>query len=68
VHLILGVGEILGALMLLVRGVVVIGGRLLMFIFALAIFTHLLHGMLNVGSLVTYFAAAWTVASGKSGA
>ena len=66
-RLILGIGEILGSILLLVPGVTAIGGRLLMFIFALAILTHLLHGMLNVGSLVIYFAGAWVLASTRGG-
>jgi hypothetical protein len=35
-------------------------------IFVLAILVHLLHGIFNVGNLVIYTAAAWTIASAKA--
>jgi cytochrome bd-type quinol oxidase subunit 1 len=41
------------------------GGWFLVGIFALAIAVHLLHGAYNVGNVVIYTAAAWTVARGK---
>ncbi|HKW18985.1 MAG TPA: hypothetical protein VJO35_15865 [Terriglobales bacterium] len=62
-RLVLGGGEVLGAILLAIPGAEAIGGRVLMFIFAVAIVTHLLHGMPNVGPLVIYFAAAWVLAS-----
>ena len=37
-----------------------------MIIFLFAILIHLLHGMVNVGSLVIYSAAAYAVASTRS--
>ena len=65
IRLILGWGEIVGALLLLFPRTVSQGGWLLIVIFLLAIVVHLLHGTLNVGSLVVYSSVAWAVASGK---
>jgi hypothetical protein len=66
VRLILGWGEILGAVLLLIPQTAVRGAWALLVIFALAILVHLLHGMFNVGSLVIYAGAAWAVATGKT--
>jgi DoxX-like protein len=65
VRQVLGWGEIIGALLLLIPRTAVRGGWILVGIFVLAIAAHLLHGTFNVGNLVIYTAAAWTVASGK---
>jgi uncharacterized membrane protein YphA (DoxX/SURF4 family) len=65
-RLILGWGEIIGAILLLIPRTVSRGGWVLIAIFVLAIAVHLLHGMYNVGDLVIYTAAAWAIASGKS--
>ena len=59
---VLGWGEIIGAVLLLIPRTAVRGGWVLMGIFVLAIIVHLLHGMYNVGSLAIYTAAAWAVA------
>jgi hypothetical protein len=64
-RLLLGWGEIIGSILLLiprtgVRGAWILGGT-----FVLAIIVHLLHGMPNVGALAIYTAAAWAVAMGK---
>jgi hypothetical protein len=64
-RLILGWGEIVGAILLLIPRTAVRGGWVLMAIFVLAVAIHLLHGMFNVGDLAIYTAAAWAVASGK---
>jgi hypothetical protein len=64
-RLILGWGEIIGAVLLLIPRTAVRGGWVLIAIFALAIIVHLLHGMFNVGNLVIYTAAAWAVAVGQ---
>jgi hypothetical protein len=61
----LGWGEIVGAVLLLIPRTVVRGGWLLIAIFVLALIVHLLHGMYNVGNLAIYAAAAWVVAAGK---
>jgi|SRR5581483_2975284 len=66
VRLILGWGELIGALLLLIPATAVRAAWLLLFIFMLAILIHLLHGMPNVGSLVVYSAAAWAIAWGKA--
>ena len=65
IRLVLGWGEIAGAVLLLIPRTVARGGWLLLFIFLFAIVIHLLHGMPNVGKLVIYSAAAWAVAYGK---
>ena len=62
---VLGWGEIIGAVLLLIPQTTVRGGWLLVGIFALAIVVHLLHGMFNVGSLAVYTAAACAIAIGK---
>lgn len=67
IRLFLGVGELAGAVFLMLPRTVSIGGWLLVFSFFAAIVIHLLHGMPNVGALVIYSAAAWTVASGHGG-
>src|SRR5271156_5578011 len=66
VRQVLGWGEIIGAVLLLIPRTAARGGWFLAVIFVLAIVIHLLHGMFNVGSLVIYTGAAWAVASGKA--
>jgi len=66
VRQVLGWGEIIGAILLLIPRTAVRGGWFLVGIFVLAIVVHLLHGAYNVGHLVIYTAAAWAVASGKT--
>jgi hypothetical protein len=63
---VLGWGEIIGALLLLIPRTATRGGWVLVGIFVLAILVHLLHGMFNVGYLAIYTAAAWAIAFGKS--
>jgi hypothetical protein len=65
VRQVLGWGEIVGAVLLLIPRTAVRGGWLLAGIFVLAIVVHVLHGTYNVGNLVIYTAAAWAVATGK---
>jgi hypothetical protein len=65
-RLILGWGEIAGAVLLLIPKASSRGARLLLIIFVLAIALHLLHGQYNVGSLVVYSAAAWVLVQGKT--
>jgi len=65
VRQVLGWGEIIGAILLLIPRTVVRGGWLLAGIFVLAIIVHLLHGMFNVGNLAIYTAAASAIANGK---
>lgn len=65
VRLVLGWGEIIGAVLLLIPRTAIRGGWVLIAIFVLAIAVHLLHGMFNVGNLAIYTAAAWAVAAGN---
>jgi uncharacterized membrane protein YphA (DoxX/SURF4 family) len=62
---ILGWGEIVGCILLLIPRTAARGAWLLAALFGLAILTHLLHGMYNIGNLVIYVAAAWAIAAGK---
>ncbi len=67
VRQVLGWGEIIGAVLLLIPQTAARGAWFLVGIFALAIVIHLLHGA-NVGSLVIYIAAAWAIASARASA
>ena len=64
-RLILGWGEIIGCILLLIPPMSTRGAWVLVGVFTLAIVTHLLHGMYGVGNLVIYTAAAFAVAIGK---
>jgi hypothetical protein len=66
VRLILGCGEILGSVLLLIPRTAIRGGWVLVAVFGFAIAIHLLHGTYNVGNLAIYAAAAWAVAVGKA--
>jgi hypothetical protein len=66
VRQVLGGGEILGAVLLLIPRTAVRGRWILVGVLVLAIVIHILHGTYNVGNLVIYTAAAWAVASGKA--
>jgi hypothetical protein len=64
---VLGGGEIVGCILMLVPGRAVWGGWILIGVFVLAMVIHLVHGMYDVGNLVIYTAAAWTiVATGRA--
>jgi hypothetical protein len=65
VRLVLGWGEIVGSVLLLIPRTAIRGAWLLVAVFIMAILIHLLHGAYNVGNLVIYAAAAFTVAWGK---
>jgi hypothetical protein len=65
VRMVLGFGEILGCVLLLIPKTSIRGAWLLVAVFIMAILLHLLHGMYNVGSLVIYAAAAFAIAVGK---
>jgi hypothetical protein len=67
VRLVLGWGEIVGCVLMLIPRTAGPGAWLLLGLFVLAIVIHLLHGMYNVGSLAIYVAAAWVVAVEKAG-
>ena len=58
---ILGGAEIVAALLFLIPPVRTIGGYALLVIFAVAALIHILHGQPDVGGLVVYAAAVYTV-------
>ena len=64
-RLVLGWGEIIGSILLLIPRTAVRGAWILAGTFVLAMIVHLLHGMPNVGNLAIYAAAAWALATGK---
>jgi uncharacterized membrane protein YphA (DoxX/SURF4 family) len=61
----LGWGEILGSVLLLIPRTITRGAWLLLAVFVMAILIHLLHGAYNVGNLVIYAAAAFAIAVGR---
>ena len=65
IRLVLGWGEILGCVLLLIPRTTIRGAWLLLALFVFAIMLHLLHGAYNVGNLVIYAAAAFAIACGK---
>ena len=65
IRLLLGWGEIVGCILMLVPITAVRGAWLLVGVFTVAIVIHLLHGMYNVGNLVIYTSVAWAVAVGE---
>jgi len=65
VRLMIGWGEIIGCVLLLIPPTAIRGAWVLVGVFTLAIVIHLLHGMYGVGNLVIYTAAAFAVAAGK---
>jgi hypothetical protein len=62
VRMILGIGEILGSVLLLIPQTTVRGAWLLVAVFVMAILLHLLHGLYGIGNLVIYAAAAFAIA------
>src|ERR1700733_11524659 len=65
IRLLLGWGEILGCILLLIPRTTIRGAWLLVAVFIFALLIHLLHGAYNVGNLVIYTAAAFAIAWGK---
>jgi uncharacterized membrane protein YphA (DoxX/SURF4 family) len=65
IRMVLGWGEILGCILLLIPKTTIRGAWLLLAVFIFAILIHLLHGAYNVGNLVIYAAAAFAIAVGK---
>lgn len=65
VRLVLGFGEIVGCVLLLIPRTAIRGAWVLVAVFVMAILLHLLHGMYGVGNLVIYAAAALAIAIGK---
>ena len=66
VRMILGWGEIAGAVLLLIPKTTVRGAWLLLAVFVMGILLHLLHGLYGIGNLVIYAAAAFAIAVGKN--
>jgi uncharacterized membrane protein YphA (DoxX/SURF4 family) len=65
IRMVLGWGEIIGCVLLLIPPTAIRGAWVLVAVFTAAIVIHLLHGMYGVGNLVIYTAAAFAVATGK---
>ena len=65
VRMVLGFGEIIGCLLLLIPGTTIRGAWLLVAVFVMAILLHLLHGMYGIGNLVIDAAAALAIAMEK---
>jgi hypothetical protein len=65
VRLVVGFGEIVGGVLMLVPKTVVEGAWFLLAVFVMAILIHLLHGLYGVGNLVIYAAAAFAIAVEK---
>jgi len=57
--------EVVAVILFLIPRATVVGGRFLIFVLALAIVVHILHGWYDVGALLVYAAAAWAVTAGK---
>ena len=66
VRIVLGFGEVAGSILRLLPRTAIRGAWILVAVFVPAIAVHLLHGILNVGNLAIYTAAAWTIAVGKA--
>ena len=66
VRLLLGFGEIIGCVLLLIPGTITRGAWLLLAVFVMGILLHLLHGFYGIGDLVIYAAAAFAIAVGKN--
>jgi DoxX-like family len=65
IRFVLGWGEIVASLLMLIPRTQIRGAWLLFAVFIVAIAVHLLHGILNAGNLFICAAAAWAVAVGK---
>src|SRR3974390_1100200 len=65
VRLVLGFGEILGCVLLLIPKTAIRGAWVLLAVFLMAILLHLLHGMYGIGNLVIYAAGAFAIGVGK---
>jgi uncharacterized membrane protein YphA (DoxX/SURF4 family) len=66
VRMILGVGEIVGCVLMLIPQTAVRGAWLLLAVFVFAILLHFLHGMYDIGNVVIYAAASFAIAIGQS--
>ena len=66
VRLLLGFGEIVGCVLLMIPATVARGAWLLLAVFVMGILLHLLDGLYGIGNLVIYAAAAFAIAVGKN--
>jgi uncharacterized membrane protein YphA (DoxX/SURF4 family) len=66
IRLVVGWGEIIGSILLLIPPTAIRGAWVLVGIFTLAIVIHLLHGMYGVGNLVIFTAARLPSRSGRT--
>jgi uncharacterized membrane protein YphA (DoxX/SURF4 family) len=64
-RLVIGFGEIIGCILLLIPLTAVRGAWLLLGVFTFAIVIHLLEGIYGIGNLVIYAAVAFAIATGK---
>lgn len=60
-RILLAGGEILGAVLFLIPRTMAVGGWALVVVFGLVAVVHVLHGMMDIGALVVYAAAAIVV-------
>jgi len=65
IRLVLGFGEFVGCVLLLIPRTAIRGAWLLVAVFVFAILIHLLQGTYGIGNLVIYAAAAFAIAVGK---
>jgi len=65
VRMVLGWGEIIGCVLLLIPKTSIRGAWVLFAVFIMAMLVHLLHGQYGVGSVVIYAAAALAIALGR---
>ena len=66
VRMVLGWGEIIGCVLLLIPKTAIRGAWVLFAVFLMAILVHLLHGQYGVGTVVIYAAAALAIALGRA--
>lgn len=64
VRMILGWGEIVGCVLMLIPKMAIRGAWILFAVFVMAVLVHLLHGQYEVGNVLIYAAAALAVALG----
>ena len=65
IRFMLGFGEIIGCLLLVIPRTAALGAWFLFAVFLFAIAVHLVHGQYNVGNVVIYAAAAFAIGSSK---
>ncbi len=65
VRMLLGWGEIVGCVLLLIPKTAIRGAWVLFAVFVMAILIHLLHGQYGIGNVVIYAAAALAIALGR---